>query len=1063
MQYERNSSGDLGERRTTPLLPAQQSIWFFEKLFPGTATYTVARAFRLEGYLNVDALRSAIKGVMRAHAALRVRVLEIEHIPVQFASCPSDAPLEAIELSPLTSDEELLARINCLVNEPFDLANPDAGLCCFKLLRSSDAAHVLIFKIHHLLVDDQSVRIVLAEVSERYERLVNGGDDQDGTDGCETDEAPVFEWSTNELAEGLSFWKDGLIDAPSCLSLPSDRPRPSVPGFAGHTLRLSLPEEIVAGVRRLCASESTTAHTVLVALAGEFLHRWSGQDDIVLGTTVSLRMEGSLLSAVGALVNTVPVRLVRDRGVTLRQAIARVRNTLLDAYENGRVPFSSIVKAVNPARDPAINPIFQALVAFSDKSDDEFSLANVHIEQIRCHSSTSKYDIAFYFEADATRLNLSIEYSTDLFDARSIERMWNNALCLFASAVRNPDGELERQEWIAADEIELIKGWEKGAAADPVTQTVIELFERQADAKPTDPAVRFEGKEISYGELRERSNLLVSVLTRAGVTRGSVVGVLLERGPDVVSALLAILKCGAAYLPLDPGYPPDRLKYMIDDAHAHFVISDRARVDGIDDDRIIEVGALERLPDLGPTIERAPNMGDLAYVIYTSGSTGRPKGVMISHLGLANVVSAFSSLLPMERTDVFAFTTSVSFDISVLEILLPLSVGAIVAIAPRAVILDPDEFHQWIEGNGVTIIQATPGAWRLLLSHGRRSRRPTKNISGGEAVSEQLASLVAEEAIGSWNGYGPTETAIYSTVTPMTSRPLSIGRPICNTFAYVLDRYLSRVPMGVVGELCIGGMGVGRGYLGKPGLTAERFVANPFERGQRIYRTGDLAKHLPDGRLAYIGRADSQIKMRGYRIELGEIERVLEGHEAVSQAVVVVRGSERGAEHLVGYVVVKPEAKADKRELAEHLQRLLPEFMVPAAIVIIARFPLTPNGKIDRAALPDVQRKVGIVEQMSPLESIVFAAWTNVLKLEDISLDENFFALGGSSLSLSMVGSSLKKAIGVEITTLSLFQNPTIRSCARSLLSAVQADRPARTETDGRQKVLANRRMGKFM
>jgi amino acid adenylation domain-containing protein len=675
------------------------------------------------------------------------------------------------------------------------------------------------------------------------------------------------------------------------------------------------------------------------------------------------------------------------------------------------------------------------LFALQNVPREQLKLPGLRLSRVGGEHVTAKLDLSLYVHETELGLNGHLEYATDLFEASTIERLAGHFRTLLDGIVADPDARLSDLPLLSeAERHQLLVAWNDTAAAYPEDRCLHALFAEQVARTPDAVAVTFEDRQLTYGELDRRSSQLAHHLVALGVGPEVIVGLCIERSLEMVVGLLGILKAGGAYLPLDPSYPAERLAYMLVDARAPVLVT-LAHLEGLlppHAARLVRLDA-DWAPIAANDPARAPDSGagpgNLAYVIYTSGSTGRPKGVMIGHGALINFLSAMRTMPGLDGSDVLAATTPLSFDIAGLELHLPLLSGARVAVLPRAATLDGHALQERLNAVGATVVQATPASWRLLLEAGW-SGAGTKVLCGGETLPGDVAAALAAGSAAAWNLYGPTETTIWSTVAPLGDGDrISIGRPLWNTRVYVLDGQLRPVPIGVAGELYIGGVGLARGYLGRPGLTAERFIPDPFGRGGRLYRTGDLGRWREDGDLEFLGRIDTQVKVRGYRIELGEIEAVLGAHPGVRQAVVVAREDEPGERRLVAYVVGEDGAAPAAGELRAHLKSRLPEYMVPSAFVPVAALPLTPSGKIDRKALlaPEVRPDVGAyVAPRTPTEEVLCGIWCELLKLDRVGVNDNFFELGGHSLLAMRVIAYVRRAFGVELPLRMLFDVQTV-------------------------------------
>ncbi|HKC12183.1 MAG TPA: amino acid adenylation domain-containing protein, partial [Vicinamibacteria bacterium] len=767
--------------------------------------------------------------------------------------------------------------------------------------------------------------------------------------------------------------------------------------------------------------EKATVFMVLLAAFQALLHRYSGQDDIAVGVPIAGRKRSELEDLVGLFVNTLVLRTDLGGDPGFREAVARIREVALDAYAHQETPFEKLVEEIRPERNLSVSPLFQVMFVLQNAPTASLELPGLSLQALDVDPGGSRFDLTLFVTETPGGLRVTMEYNTDLFGQERIARMAGHFQSLLAGAVTSPDQRLSELPLLSAGERErVLEAW-NDTSRDVDPATVPERFATQARRSPEAVAVCFEGAELTYRALDARANQLARVLRRMGVGPEVVVGVAVERSLEMVVALLGVLKAGGAYLPLDPAYPRERLAYMLEDAKVRAVLTlerFRESLPGSAEVLCLDSGALAGESEEAPGV--AFDQDQLAYVIYTSGSTGRPKGVQIPHGALSAFLSAMAEQPGLDSADVLLSVTTLSFDIAALELYLPLVTGARVELVSGTTAADGARLLERLMGSGATVMQATPATWRLLLEAGWEGGL-RKVLCGGEALPADLAAELLPRSGVLWNLYGPTETTIWSAVHRVdgaqTVAPL--GRPIGNTRIYVLDRNLEPVPVGVPGELYIGGAGVARGYRLRPDLTAERFLPDPFgqEPGRRLYRTGDLARWGAEGVLEFLGRSDHQVKVRGYRIELAEIEAALLRREAVRAAVVVPRENGPGDVQLVAYVVFGAGLAPTVTELRRLLRDELPPYMIPSSFVILDELPVTPNGKLDRKALArlDARESAGASNRVEPrtaMERLVAEIWREALGVSAVSVHDNFFDLGGHSLLSMRVLARLEKAVG---------------------------------------------------
>ncbi|MCT9930234.1 amino acid adenylation domain-containing protein [Planotetraspora sp. A-T 1434] len=1027
-----------------PLSPGQERLWFLDRLDPGDPAYNMVLVERLRGRLDAGALERALNGIVARHEILRTRFPAVDGHPVQIV-----APEQWIEIEragPVTDKRarELVAE---RTNAPFDLA---AGpMLRATLLELDDRDHVLCVVLHHIVADGWSFGVLFDELEAGYE----------GTpvDGPPIQYGDYAVWQRDRLtdeviAEQLAYWKDRLAGA-TPIDLPLDHPRPPVKTTNGAFADRPIPERLWDGVVRLAREERCTPYMTLLAAFQVLLARYSGQDDVCVGSPVSGRDREELEGLVGFLVNTLVLRGDLSGDPSFREVMGRTRRTALEAYEHQDIPFEHLLAELGVDRDLGRNPLFETLFNLYPPSTG-LRLAGLEAEPFDSGHTSAKFDLMLEIHPGERAARASFNYNTDLFDAATVDQLAGHFIDVLEAVAADSDIRLSRlyrrlglpATDVAADEAP--DAPPDRQAAPPCTR--IPLFEPSrhegvALVSHGEPGAGGWGEEgqVTYAELAERADRLAGALRARGVGPGSLVGVCLERGPEAVTALLAVWRAGAAYLPLDPAYPPARLAYMLSDSGAGLVVTTERLLGRLPDVPALCLESLcsESPCPGGPVSAGEPAPGDLAYVIYTSGSTGLPKAVAVEHGALASRVAWMRDhygLRPGDRVLQFA---SLSFDTHAEEIYPCLAAGATLVMTGEPL---PD-FLSGPYGGALTVLDLPTSYWHELVA--ASVAWPTSlrlMIIGAEQADPAAVTRwheIAGEGVRLVNTYGPTETTIVATAAELTGtrgpRRPPIGRPLPGTTAHVLDRWLNPVPLGVPGELHLGGAGLARGYLGRPGLTAERFVPDPFgPPGARLYRTGDRVRHRRDGQLEFIGRLDDQVKVRGYRIEPGEIEAQITAHPAVRQARVVVRDDSPGL--LVAYVAADAGTVSG---LKAHLAERLPEHMIPAAFVPLDRLPLTPGGKLDLAALPAPEwRSASYVAPRTEAEELVAAVWAEVLGLDRVGALDDFFDLGGHSLLATRVIARIGRNVQLDVPLRTAFTHRTVERLAAAVEKLVVAD-----------------------
>jgi amino acid adenylation domain-containing protein len=1033
-----------------PLSFAQERLWVLEQLAATGAAYHIHGMVRLAGALDFAALERAFAALVGRHEALRTRFVRVDGSPVQVIDAAVGFRLGQIDLTVLDAEERGAAarqRAREIVGAPFDL---ECGpLLRAMLLRLSAEEHLVVMVLHHIVADGWSLGILIREIAALYAAFIEGQPSQLPDLPVQYADYALWQraWlSGDALDRQVRYWKDRLCGAPAALDLPIDHVRPAVQSFTGTAHGFRVSQEVTAALVELGRAEGATLFMVLLGAFQVVLSRWSGQTDIVVGTPIAGRTHRDMEGLIGFFVNTLVMRTDLSGEPSFRGLLKRVKEVALGAYVHQDLPLEKLVQELQPVRDLSRHPVFQVLFALQNVSQERLELPGLQLTGMGGEHVTAKFDLSLYIEQTEHELQGRFEYATDLFDAATIGRLVGHFETLLKGIVAAPDSRISALPLLGdAERRHLVTEWNATAAEYPCEKCLHELFARQAANAPDSVAVVYADQCLTYAELDRRANQLAHHLCGLGVGPEVVVGLLVERSPEMVVGLLGILKAGGAYLPLDPSYPLQRLAYMLTDARAAVLVTQAGLEHVVREHgaRVVRLDAnweeITAEPAEAPRSDVNPD--HLAYVIYTSGSTGRPKGVMVGHAALVNFLSSMAQTLGLAPSDVLAAVTPLSFDIAGLEIYLPLLQGGRLVVIPRDVALEGRRLREGLEAVGAGVMQATPVTWRLLLEAGWDGKR-LKVLCGGEALAIDLAQSLTARSASVWNLYGPTETTVWSTASRLVQGGhVTIGRPISNTQAYVLDPSLQPTPIGVCGELYLGGASLSRGYLSGPGMTAERFVPSPFGNGVRLYRSGDLARWRADGELLHLGRVDHQMKIRGFRVEPGEIEAALRRAPGVIEVAVVAREDAPGERRLVAYVVTS-DGTADGRALRAHLQRLLPDYMVPSAYTALAVLPATPNGKLDRSALPlpEGRREVGAyVSPETPVQAALAEIWSDVLQVERIGIHDDFFQLGGHSLLAIRVIARLSDTLDLELPLRALFEASTVAELAARIEAAQQA------------------------
>ena len=1038
-----------------PLSFAQQRLWFLDQLMPGVPINNIPVALQVCGPLDVAALKQAITEIVRRHETLRTSFTSLDGHPVQIIAPPSPVEIPLIDLRSLSESEreaEAARFVAEAARQPFDLARGALLRVCVLQVRPWE--HILLLTIHHIVADDWSMGILSRELAVLYAAFSAGAPSPlcDLTVQYRDVAQAQREWlQGGRLEEQLSYWKVQLAGSPPLLNLPTDRTRPSTPTFRGARRPLSLSQSLTGDLKSLAEREGATLFMVVLAAFKVLLHRYSGQNDICVGSTLANRRSIESEDLIGFFANMLVFRTRMAGDRTFLALLATVRETALGAYAHQDLPFEMLVEALHPDRDMSRTPLFQASLVLQNAPPPTLALSGLTITRLESHNGTSQFDLTLSLSEESGRLCGAFEYNMDLFDEAMIARMAGHFLNVLKHIARQPDGLVSAIPLLSeAESHQLLISWNEGEeAASPAgspadcRRCLHELIEAQAGRTPDAVAVTWNGRSLTYGEINAQSNQVAHYLREEGVGPESLVAICLERSLEMVIAILGVLKAGGAYVPLDPAYPTHRIACILEDAQAALVLTqERLRpLVPANTARLVSLDAdwAEITLRSSADVRNLAEAENLAYVIYTSGSTGRPKGVGITHRSAVALIDWAHSVYSKDDLQGVLASTSICFDLSVFELFVPLSIGGHVIMAENALALPAMK-----EAEAVTLINTVPSAIaELLCQGGIPTSARTVNLAGEPLSASLVDQLYELEGITRvFDLYGPSEDTTYSTYAlRQHGGPVTIGRPITKTQIYIVDAHFNPLPVGVPGELYIGGAGLARGYRNRPALTAAQFVPHPFspDPGARLYRTGDLARYRPDGTIEFLGRRDHQVKLRGFRIELGEIEAHLRQQPGVREAVVQVREDQPGHKRLVAYVVPRKAQETGPGDLRRFMKEQLPDYMVPAAFVLLDALPLTTNGKVDRAALPPpeevcVQRDTVYEAPRSHVEQAIAAVWQEVLGVKTVGIHDNFFDLGGQSLLLAKVWSKLRGQFQREPTMLDLFHYPTIAALARSMM-----------------------------
>lgn len=1044
-----------------PLSYAQQRLWFLMQLEAGREAYNIPTATRLLGDLDRPALQQVFRKLIERHEILRTRFVLSGHAPIQIVEPHLPLPWQEFDLQSQPEVEQQ-AQLEILVqteaNHCFDLAELPLLRCGLVQLKPRE--HVLILTLHHIIFDGWSLGVLFRELTALYQAQLTQQPAQLPPLVVQYGDYAAWQrdWLQGDvLQRQIDYWRQELMDAPPLLELPLDRPRPPIQSFRGQRLIYLLPPDILADLKTFCQHTGSTAFMVLEATFALLMGRYSGQDDILIGTPIANRNRPELTNLIGCLINTIVLRHDLSNNPSFEALIQQVKQKTLAAYQHQDIPFERLVDVLQPDRTLSHNPIFQALFGFTPATESLPPGGELQLAPLSLDITTAKFDLSLLVAEDAQGLSAAWEYNTDLFDPGTIERMAQQFETLLRGALSHPQQAIASMPLLSpAERQQILYDWNATAIPLPEPLGLHQGFEHQVLLTPEAIAVITLTESLTYRELETRANQFAHYLQSQGLSSKTLIGLCIDKSVEMLVGLFGILKAGCVYIPLDPSYPSDRLASMIDDAQLTTIITQTHLLDRLPKNSAT-VHCLDRdwstISQQPPTRLNLPvDPDELAYIIYTSGSTGKPKGVMISHRGAVNTNIDINRRFHVTARDRVLGLASLSFDLSVYDIFGVLAVGGAVVFPQPSDNLNPEAWLSLMQQHQVSVWNTAPAVMEMLMGYvtGQQLQLPASLrvvMMSGDAISVSLPEQIwqaGSRAIQIYSLGGATEGSIWSIYYPITevdSRWTSIpyGKPLTNQRFHILDDHLNPVPIGVAGELHIGGDGVALGYFQRLDLNAVKFINDPFFPGGRLYKTGDRGRYLADGTIQFLGRIDHQVKLRGFRIELGEIEAVLTQQSEVREALVVIQdGQDRRDRRLCAYVVPHPNHTLTVADLRDRLRERLPDYMVPSAIALLEQFPLTANGKIDRKALPipDIQLTTLKAERIlpqTPLEQQIADLWQSLLPVPIVGIHDSFFDIGGNSLLLIQLHSRLQTELGLTCSILDLFQFPTIASLTQYL------------------------------
>jgi amino acid adenylation domain-containing protein len=1066
-----------GEQSELLLSYAQTRLWFLDQLEPNSPFYNIPVALRLQGHLNQVALTQSLAEIIQRHEALRTNFVTVNGQPTQVINTLTNWTVSVINLQHLSPEEQKNAAKKLVKEQalqPFDLANEALVRATLIVLNNNE--YWLSLCLHHVISDGWSMGVFIEELTALYNAVNQGQVSPLKPLPIQYTDFAIWQrkWFRGEVLENqLNYWRKQLAEAPTFLPLPTDKPRPARQSFTGAHQEFQLSLELTQKLTELSQQQGVTMFMTLLAAYGTLLYRYTGQSDILIGTPIANRNRREIESLIGFFVNTLVMRTDCSENPSFQELLMRVREMSLGAYTHQDLPFEMLVEALQPERNLSHTPLFQVMFALENTPLSEVKMSGLTIDSLPLEWGTAKFDLTLSMQNTETGLMGVWEYNTDLFNSETVERMNGHFLTLLEGIIANPNERVSQLPLLTkVEQQQLLIDGHNTQVDYPADKCIHQLFEEQVERTPNDVAVVFEEQQLTYNELNRRANQLAHYLQSLGVKPDELVGICVERSLEMIVGLLGILKAGGAYVPLDPDYPQERLSFMLEDSQVKVLVTQAKLVESIPEHQAQLICLDTEWEKIAQNIPSNPESGvkpdNLTYIIYTSGSTGKPKGVLVNHANVVRLFAATDSWYHFNSNDVWTLFHSYAFDFSVWEMWGALLYGGRLVVVPYLVTRSPEAFYQLLCQEKVTILNQTPTAFRQLiqveeslkgsfppLSRGVRGDRSSTTdndlslrlvIFGGEALEinslqpwfnrhgDQCPQLV--------NMYGITETTVHVTYRPLSMTDLDstasvIGCPIPDLQVYLLDQYLQLVPVGVPGEMYVGGAGVTKGYLNRPELTTERFIPSPFENSNKLYKTGDLARYLPKGELEYLGRIDNQVKIRGFRIELGEIEALLASHPQIWETVVIVRDDTTGDKRLVAYIVPQSEKTITINEIRQFLKAKLPSYMVPNAFVILDALPLTANGKIDRRALPPSESSSEPSEKYvaprNPIEDILVNVWSEILKVEKVGINDNFFELGGHSLLATKLVAQIRDRLKIELPLRQLFNTATLAELAQGI------------------------------
>ena len=1057
-----------------PLSFSQQRLWFLDQLEPGSPIYNIPAAIRLSGKLNLTTLIQTINEIVQRHEILRTSFTNINGQPVQIVAPKMTLKVPIIDLQeiPETQQAEIVTQLAVEeAQRSFDLAR--GPLLRITLVQLKADEQIVFFTMHHIISDGWSLGVLIREIAVLYTAFLKR--QKSPLTKLKLQYADYARWQQKwmqgaVMPKQLAYWTKQLSDVPPVLELPTDRPRRLMQSYRGAQQTFIIGAEETRKLHQLSRQTGMTLFMTLLASFQTLLYRYSGQEDICIGTPIANRTRAETENLIGFFINTLVLRTNFAGNPSFKDLLTRVKKMTLEAFAHQDLPFEKLVEVLQPDRDMSHTPLFQVMFVLQNTPTQEMKLPGLTLKQLEIDAGTAEFDLTLSMTEDKNGLRGALQYRTELFEDSTIQRLLNHFQQIINEVIENPARPITEIALLSSTEKQhVLNEWNVTDVEFPVDQCLHQLFEAQVAQNPEALAVVAENARITYRELNQRANQLAHYLRKRQVGPDVLVGLSVERSVEMIVGLLGIIKAGGAYLPLDPNYPPERLTFMLQDSDASLVLTQQSLVESFQEKGVTQICLDSQWDEIAGESQECPPVNvcsqNLAYVIYTSGSTGTPKGVLITHQSVVNHNCAIAQKIDLQASDRILQFASINFDAAVEEIFPALLSGATIVLRPgNGVLISGSELLQFIKTENLTILDLPTAYWHAWVNELTMLKEPIPEslrlviVGGDKALPEHYATWkrIVGDKVAWLNTYGPTETTVISTAfAPENGEyrvedglDLPIGRPIANTQIYILDRNLNPTPIGVPGELYIGGIGLARGYLARADLTAQRFVPDCFSNkpGARLYKTGDRVRYLLDGNIEFVGRVDYQVKIRGFRVEPGEIETVLAKHPAIQDVFVMARSDGAQEKRLVAYCIPEPETASDIAEWRNYLSQHLPEYMMPAAFVILDKFPMTPNGKINRRELPlpdyaQVEAGRTYVAPRTPTEEMIADIWADVLNIKQVGVNDNFFELGGHSLLATQLSSRLRDSFKIEVPLRVIFETPTVAGLARYLSAQQMAEK----------------------